>query len=103
MKLDFETLFELMQIQVQCSKNYLKICLPKEAGAFRNNIEKKPQKPSPKLKKYVCYIFTDTICSAQSRPQRIFSLQEESEKEVLEHFKHVSKFAQIEGIFFRIN
>ena len=36
---------------------------PQEAGAFRNSIEKKPQKPSPKLKKYVCYIFTDNIFS----------------------------------------
>ena len=27
--------------------------LPQEAGAFRNNIEKEPQKPRPKLKKYV--------------------------------------------------
>ena len=27
--------------------------LPQEAGAFRNNIEKKQQKPRPKLKKHV--------------------------------------------------
>ena len=38
--------------------------LPQEAGTFRNNTEKEPQKPRPKLKKYVCYIFTDNICSA---------------------------------------
>ena len=31
--------------------------LPQEAGAFRNNIEKKPQKPQPKLKNmYVIYL-----------------------------------------------
>ena len=37
--------------------------LPQEAGASRNDIEKKPQKPHPKLKKYVCYIFTGNIYS----------------------------------------
>ena len=36
-------------MEVQCGKNYL-IFLTQEAGAFRNNIEKKPQKPHPKLK-----------------------------------------------------
>ena len=40
-----------MQIEVQCSKNYFKIFLPQEAGAFENNIEREPQKPRPKLKK----------------------------------------------------
>ena len=40
--------------------------LPQEAGASRNDIEKKPQKPHPKLKKYVCYRFTDNICCLQS-------------------------------------
>ena len=38
--------------------------LPREAGAFGNNIEKEPQKPRPKLKKRVYYIFTENICSA---------------------------------------
>ena len=32
--------------------------LPQEAGAFGNNKEKEMQKPRPKLKKYVYYIFT---------------------------------------------
>ena len=40
--------------------------LSQEAGAFGNNIEKKPQKPRPKLKKYVYYIFTENICSVCS-------------------------------------
>ena len=40
--------------------------LPQEDGAFGNNTEKKPQKPRlKKLKKYVCYIFTENICSAR--------------------------------------
>ena len=55
----WDTLFELLQIVVKCWKNYLKTFLPQEAEAFRNNIEKKAQKPRPKFKKYVCYIFTD--------------------------------------------
>ena len=35
--------------------------LPQEAGAFGNNSEKEPQKPRPKLKKCVCYIFTENL------------------------------------------
>ena len=38
--------------------------LAQEAGAFRNNMEKGQQKPRPKFKKYVYYIFTVNICSA---------------------------------------
>ena len=49
----WDTLFELIQIEVQCSKNYFKYFLPQKAGAFGKNIEKKPQKPRPKLKKEV--------------------------------------------------
>ena len=30
-------------MEVKCSKNYFKIFLPQEAGAFGNNIEKEPQ------------------------------------------------------------
>ena len=41
--------------EVQHSKNYFKKILPQEAGAFRNNVEKEPQNPRPKLKKYVHY------------------------------------------------
>ena len=64
-----------MQIEVQRSKNYFKMFLPQETGAFRNNIEKKPQKPRPKFKNYVCYLFTDNICSACSPMQLAVSLQ----------------------------
>ena len=46
--------------------------LPEEDGAFRNNIEKKPQNPRPKLKKCVCYTFTDNICSACNLVQVVF-------------------------------
>ena len=53
-----------MQIEVHYTKNYFKIFFLQEAGAFGNNIETKPQKPRPKLKKYVYYIFTENICSA---------------------------------------
>ena len=42
---------------------------PQEAGAFGNNIQKEPQKPRPKLKKYVYYIFTENICFACSPMQ----------------------------------
>ena len=49
-----------------------KMFLPEEDGAFRNNIEKKPQNPRPKLKKCVCYTFTDNICSACNLVQVVF-------------------------------
>ena len=50
-------LFKLIQIEVQCSKNYFKLFLPQEAGAFGINIEKEPQKPRPKLKNmYILYL-----------------------------------------------
>ena len=39
------------------------IFLRQETGAFGNNIEKETQKPHPKLKKYVYYIFIENICS----------------------------------------
>ena len=56
--------FELKQIELQCWKNYFTIFLPQEASrAFGNNTEKEPQKPRPKLKKYVHYIFTEDNCS----------------------------------------
>ena len=48
-----DALLELIQIEVQCSKYYLKTFLSHEVGVFRNNIEKKPQKPRLNLKKYV--------------------------------------------------
>ena len=43
--------------------------LPQEARAFGNNIEKESQKPCPKLKKNVYYIFAENICTACSPMQ----------------------------------
>ena len=40
--------------------------LPQEARAFGHNMEKDSQTLRPKLKKNVCYIFTENICSACS-------------------------------------
>ena len=39
------------RIKVQCSKNYFKIFLPPEAGAFRNDKVKEPQKAAPTIVK----------------------------------------------------
>ena len=64
-----------MQTEVQCSKNYFKKFLPQEAGAFGNNVEKEPQKPCPKLKRHVYYIFTENICSACNPMQVVIFLQ----------------------------
>ena len=67
------TLFELIQTELQCSKNYFNFFffffLRQEAGAFGNNIKKELQKPHPKLRKYVYYIFTMNICSAYNTMQ----------------------------------
>ena len=55
LKGDFKTLrhyFQLIEIEVQCSKNYFKISLSQEAGASKNNTETDPQKSRPKLKNY---------------------------------------------------
>ena len=52
---------ELTQKEIQCSKTYFKIFLPKEDGAFGSNIEKESQMSNPKLKKYVYYIFSENI------------------------------------------
>ena len=65
----WDRIFELIQIEVQCSRTYFKVFFPQEAGAFQNNIEKEPQKPHPKFKKYVHHIFAENICSACSPMQ----------------------------------
>ena len=54
----WDTLFELINKEVEYIKNYFKIVLQQEAGAFGNNIGKEPQKPQyPKLKNmYIIYL-----------------------------------------------
>ena len=52
----WDTLFELISLEVQYSKIYFKIFLQQEAGTFGNNIGKEPQKPRLKLKNmYIIY------------------------------------------------
>ena len=46
----WDKFFELINIEVQCGKNYLKTFLQQETEALGNNIGKEPQKPRPKLK-----------------------------------------------------
>ena len=53
----------------------IQIFVPQEVGAFGNNIEKEPQKPRPKLNKYLYYAFTQNICSAWNRMQVVVFLQ----------------------------
>ena len=43
----------------------------------------------------------ETIARSQPRPKRICSLQEEGEKEALEHFKHVIKICPNRGHIFK--
>ena len=49
----WDTLFELIQIEVKCSKNYFKFFLPQEPGGSGNNTEEESQKPRAKLKIYI--------------------------------------------------
>ena len=66
---NWDTLFELIQIELQCSKNHFRFFLSQENGPSANNIEKEPQKPRPKLEKYIYQIFIDNICSACNQMQ----------------------------------
>ena len=69
----WDTLFELIEIDVQYSKNYFKIFLPQEAGAFGNNIEKEPQKLRPNLKKIcILHIFREYLLCLQSNASDSF-------------------------------
>ena len=63
----WDTLFELIQTDVQCSKSYFNFFLPQEAGAFGNNMEKEPQKLPPKLKKaFILFINREYLLCLQS-------------------------------------
>ena len=68
----WDTIFELIQIEVQYSKNYFKSSLPQEAGAYGNNIEKEPQKSSPKLKFCILYIYREYLLCLQSNTNSNF-------------------------------
>ena len=59
-----DTLFELIQIEPQCSKNIFKNFLLHEARAFGKIHKKGTANTTPKIEKYVNYIFTENICSS---------------------------------------
>ena len=84
--------FELIQIKLQCSKNYFKIFLQQEVGVFRNNIEKKSQKPHSKLKKDVYYTFIENICSVCNSIQVVVFLQK-----CINFVEQRLKFSHFEG------
>ena len=53
----WDTLFEVINIEVHCSKSQVKIFLQQKAAGFGNNIGKEPQEPRPKLKNiYIIYL-----------------------------------------------
>ena len=62
------TLFEIIQIKVQCNKSYFKFFLPQEVGAFGNNIEKEPQKSRPNLKNKMYIIYLQRIFALPAIP-----------------------------------
>ena len=63
-----------MQKEVQCSKNYFRIFLPQEFGAFGNDIKKEPQKQTtPKIEKIcILYIYREYLLYLQSNPSGSF-------------------------------
>ena len=58
-------------MEVQDYKNYSKIVLLEKTETVTSRTEKESQKPRPKFKKYVNYIFTENICSACSPMQLV--------------------------------
>ena len=57
----------LTEVEAKYSEKYLKISLLQEAGASGENIEKEPQKPRPKLKKYILNIHKEHLLCPQSK------------------------------------
>ena len=50
----WDTLFEVIETELQCSKNYFKHFLLQEAAAFGNKDREGIGKITPKIEKYVC-------------------------------------------------
>ena len=55
--------------RISMQQKLFKTLLPQVAGAYKRNTEKEAQKPRPKLKKYVYYVFTKNICFACNQMQ----------------------------------
>ena len=68
----WDRLLELIHVEVQCCKNYFNFFLPQEAGAFGNNTERELQKPRPKLKIFILYIYREYLLCLQSIPSGRF-------------------------------
>ena len=64
----WDTLFELIQIEVQCIKNYFKFFYHKKLEL----LEKEPQKPRLKLKKYLSNIYREYLLCSQSNASGSF-------------------------------
>ena len=63
----WDTLFELIQIEVQCSKNYFKMFLPQEVWASGNNRRKGITKPMPKTENiYILNFYREYLLCLQS-------------------------------------
>ena len=63
----WDTIFELIQIEVQCSKNYFKFFfLLQEAGTFGNNIEKDHKSHAKVEKIYMLNIYWEYLLCLQS-------------------------------------
>ena len=61
-------LFEVIQIEVQCNKNYFRFFLPQKTAAFGNN-RKGTAEAGPKIEKYL-YFYREYLLSCN--PMRVF-------------------------------
>ena len=85
----WEILYELIQLDVQCSKNYFNFFLPQEAGAFGNS-RNGTVKAMPKIEKIcILYICREHLLCLQSNAIGSFLQKYFVEQRI--------KFSQFEG------
>ena len=60
----WDALLELINMKVQCSKNWSKIFFTRRTWSFWKWHRKGTAKATSKIEKFVYYIFTENICSA---------------------------------------
>ena len=71
----WDTLFELIQIEAQCNKNYFKCFLITRSNKEKEQQRKGTAKATSKYEKYVYYIFTENVCATCSPIQVSVFLQ----------------------------
>ena len=87
----WDTLLELIQVEVQCSKNYLKIFLSQDAG-FLGKQRKRTTEATPKIKKrYFLNIYKEYLFCLQSNVSGSFL------QTCINFVEQILKFSHFEG------